>query len=466
MSSQVVRVEQFRKGSLNNIGREANDPYRGKIKHRNEDIDQSRNHLNEYFLMPNKSLYGEFKEISKDMNIVNSEKLKKNAIAFEGMIITSDQEFFKSLGWVPGEPTPEKVQDFFKQAYAFALAEIGFKGSDENILSAVVHYDEKTPHLQLYYVPVVDSWKEKVYQRDENGKIMTTGDRTPIPARDEKGKMIYNHVKDSVDRRINRSEFWKNKGGQTSYSRMQDRFQEQIGQSWGLDRGEVGSTREHTTKQRWQKQQLDEELERIKQENERLKAKNAELTILVSKAEQTISEHKQAYDELLDAGAEEYQKFQKLKAENEALSVEIKKLKTEKGNLGLAKLTLEGEIKEKTETLSQKDQDIEKKTETLNQLETDLQNSKNSLEEAQIKLKTAKTELEPLELKNKALEDEKAKLTADIAGMKNYKQARQRMMEYLQSVSDLVTGNHYEAEVNEGIRRIDEFENQYGDQEQ
>lgn len=37
-------------------------------------------------------MYAEFKKVSKDLNISNAENLKKNATAFEGMVITSDKE--------------------------------------------------------------------------------------------------------------------------------------------------------------------------------------------------------------------------------------------------------------------------------------------------------------------------------------------------------------------------------------
>lgn len=424
MSSQVVRVEQFRKGSLNNIGREANDPHRGKIKHRNEDIDQSRNHLNEYFLMPKKSLYGEFKEISEDMNIVNSEKLKKNAIAFEGMIITSDQEFFKSLGWVPGEPTPEKVQDFFKQAYAFALAEIGFKGSDENILSAVVHYDETTPHLQLYYVPVVDSWKEKVYQRDENGKIMTTGDRTPIPARDEKGKMIYNHVKDSADRRINRSEFWKNKGGQTSYSRMQDRFQELVGKNFGLDRGEIGSTREHTTKAKWEMQKMDQslkfgkklvreermELDQLRADNQTLKSENQRMSGEIEILNTEFDKGAEKYKVLLSRGNTLYQEQEQLKAENSRLMAQNKQInsqieqKISEANKIIDQANrLESEIDGRKLLISQLAEQVLENSDKLNKVKTELSDAQNIVSEALKQEKLAQFRLEHLKADEKRL---------------------------------------------------------------
>lgn len=277
MSSQVVRVERFTKGSLSAIGKEVERDEKDLFENRNEDIDRNRTHLNEFFKLTNNGMYNEWKETCERLNIVNANKLKKNVTAFEGMVITSDRAFFESLGWSPGKDPTVEMNDFFNQAYEFACREIGFRGTDENILSAAIHYDETTPHLQLYYIPIVDSWKEKVYEKDENEKVKKSPTGSPIQARDEKGKIIYHRVTNSLDRRLNRSEFWQNKGGINSYTRMQDRFQELVGKNFGLDRGEIGSTREHTTKAKWEMQKLGQELDQLQAENSHLKTENSQL---------------------------------------------------------------------------------------------------------------------------------------------------------------------------------------------
>lgn len=260
MSNQVVRVQSFSKGSLGAIGKEVERDEKDLLENRNEDIDKSRTHLNEFYKHTQNGMYGEWKDICKNLNVTNADNLKKNATAFEGMVITSDKAFFEKLGYVPGQEPPEKVKEFFDKSYEFAKQEIGFKGTDKNILSACVHYDETTPHLQLYYVPVVDEWKEKVLQKDENGKVLKNANGSPIQARDDNGKLQWKTVKDSEERKLSRDSFWKNKGGNKSYTQMQDRYYEQISKEYGLDRGEKGSTKEHTTKAQWQVKELDKEL--------------------------------------------------------------------------------------------------------------------------------------------------------------------------------------------------------------
>ena len=66
-------------------------------------------------------------------------KETKKSTAFEGIIITSDKEFFQRLGYIAGEDPPPEVMRFFNRAYNFILREIGYHGTDQNIISAVIH---------------------------------------------------------------------------------------------------------------------------------------------------------------------------------------------------------------------------------------------------------------------------------------------------------------------------------------
>ncbi len=254
ISYQVVRIEQFNKGSLGKIGGETE---RTSKHHRNEDIDSERTPLNLYFKKSDGGLTAQWKKTMNELNATFREK--KKSVAFEGMIITSDTEFFERLGWKKGEDTPYAVMEFFNRCYEFALQTIGYKGTDKNILSAVIHVDEKTPHLQLYYIPVVDTAKKKVYEKGADGKVLRNEKGSPVQKKDEHGKSVYEYV--SLEQpKLCSSDFWGERGGQLSYGNLQDSFHEQIGVHYGLDRGEVGSNKKHTTKYQWQKQKQEAEL--------------------------------------------------------------------------------------------------------------------------------------------------------------------------------------------------------------
>ena len=181
------------------------------------------------------------------------------------MIITSDKSFFEKLGYIQGQPPPQKVIDFFNRSYGFVLRQIGYHGTDENILSAVVHLDETTPHLQLYYIPLVDTGKKKVYAKAPDGKVLRNEKGSPIQAKDSHGKSIYEEVK-LPHPKVCSSDFWEQRGGQLSFGNLQDDFYDEISIRYGLGRGEIGSNKKHTTKYEWEKQRQEKELQALKEE--------------------------------------------------------------------------------------------------------------------------------------------------------------------------------------------------------
>lgn len=63
-------------------------------------------------------------------------------------LITASPEFMNSL-------PPEEQKAYFETALAFLSERVG----KQNILSAVVHMDEKTPHMHLCFVPITPEGK-------------------------------------------------------------------------------------------------------------------------------------------------------------------------------------------------------------------------------------------------------------------------------------------------------------------
>ena len=70
-------------------------------------------------------------------------KARKDSVRMVETLITASPEFF--AGKKPGE-----VREFFEHALEFLKT----KQSEETIVSAVVHVDEKTPHMHLCFVPI------------------------------------------------------------------------------------------------------------------------------------------------------------------------------------------------------------------------------------------------------------------------------------------------------------------------
>lgn len=250
-------MQKFTKGSLGKIGGESERTSNG---HRNEDIDSERTPLNYYFKKSDGGFASTWKSILNELNATFKET--KKSTAFEGIIVTSDKAFFQRLGYVAGDEPPPEVMRFFNRAYNFILREIGYHGTDQNIISAVIHFDETTPHLQLYYLPIIDKGKKKVYAKGVDGKVLRNEKGSPIQAKDEHGRAIY-ELNELEQPKVCSSDFWEQRGGQLSFGNLQDAFYDEVSIRYGLERGEVGSNKKHTTKYEWQKQQQEAELAKI-----------------------------------------------------------------------------------------------------------------------------------------------------------------------------------------------------------
>ena len=145
---------------------------------------------------------------------------------------------------------------------------------EENILLAQIHYDEDTPHLQAYFMPIVNLVKRKCYEKDNNGNVIKEevlkkdGTKSLVPKllRDDKGKIIYEDVKGLF---LNCDQFWKDKGGKLSYSKMQDEFNKFITEKgFNLYRGDIGSNKENQTKLDYDIAEKKAELEELNKEKE------------------------------------------------------------------------------------------------------------------------------------------------------------------------------------------------------
>ena len=324
ISYQVLRIEKFSKGDLGKIGAETERTAR---RHRNEDIDSERTPLNYYFKKSEDGLNAQWKQTMQGLNATFKET--KKAVAFEGVIITSDKTFFEERGYVPSEPLPLELQKFFADSYAFLKRQIGYRGGDQNILSAAVHLDETTPHLQLYYIPVVDEGRKKVYAKGADGKVLRNEKGSPVQEKDKNGRSLYERTQ-LEQPKVCSSEFWEQRGAQGSFGNLQDEFHEQVARYYGLERGEVGSSKKHTTKYQWQKQQQEQELAekaaaltqktaQIEEADKVLQDKNSNITAAEKRLAQTqfradLAEGRQAHAE---------REAQRLERERERLTREV-----------------------------------------------------------------------------------------------------------------------------------------------
>ena len=187
MSYAIVRNEKLTKSQA--IGICVHNDRKAK-NHSNKEIDISKSVLNYYFKKNESSYTKEFDKLKKKYNLQG--QIRSNSIIMCEMIFTSDKEFFDTIGM-------EETKRYFEESYKFIC---NYKNlGEKNIISAVVHFDETTPHMHLIYIPVI-------HTKDKDG-----------------------HEIDKVCCR----DFWK---GRDSYRQLQNAFFEYItSKGFELERG-------------------------------------------------------------------------------------------------------------------------------------------------------------------------------------------------------------------------------------
>jgi Plasmid recombination enzyme. len=84
--------------------------------------------------------------------------VRKDAVLVNEWIITSDKDFFEQLDEAETRKYFETAKQYFADNYG-----------DENIRYAVVHMDEKTPHMHMGIVPFDDNKKlsaKRIFNRE------------------------------------------------------------------------------------------------------------------------------------------------------------------------------------------------------------------------------------------------------------------------------------------------------------
>ncbi|MCB2309459.1 plasmid recombination protein [Clostridium estertheticum] len=140
MSYLICHVQKFK---ANDVKGTQIHNQRESVNSKNKDINEDRTILN-YDLHNEKHInYNhKIKEIIKDGYSVNK-GIRKDAVVMTSTLITSDNEYFKKLHH-------EDQEKFFKHTYEFLKDKYG----EKNIVSAIVHLDETTPHMHLCSVPL------------------------------------------------------------------------------------------------------------------------------------------------------------------------------------------------------------------------------------------------------------------------------------------------------------------------
>jgi len=197
MSYAIIRNEKYTKDQINQL---CPHNERFKKKYSNKNIDLSKTSQNYHLKKPIENTY--VKEFNRlvDKNKLYISRKRPDMIYGCEMIITSDSTFFDKIG-------QEETKRYFKECYKFVSQYQNL--GEENIMSAVVHMDEETPHMHLVFIPVVDG-------------------------KNKQGEKC---------RKVSSKEFWKGKG---SYKKLQDEFYEYVtSKGFDLERGKLNEENPH-----------------------------------------------------------------------------------------------------------------------------------------------------------------------------------------------------------------------------
>ena len=221
---------------------------REKDRYSNVDIVPERTALNVHFKSPTDDYVKMFEQMEQD-KIISTRGLKPDAVKYGELVFDVNSTYFYNHGGY----------EFAKQFYADAYkAAVEIVGSEQYILSAVMHADERNRamsealgedvyhyHLHVVYIPVVEKqilWSKRCKDESLRGTVKETITQVSRskkweskPVLDENGNPMLN----AKGKKILKS----------SYSVLQDdffNFMRDAGYT-DVERGERGSTEEHLT---------------------------------------------------------------------------------------------------------------------------------------------------------------------------------------------------------------------------
>lgn len=120
--------------------RYAHNERKKEVYKSNPDINHTAKDDNYHLVAPQQTYR---REITRMITEAGCKK-RSNSVVMVEALITATPDFIRPL-------RPEEQYEFFERALKFVGSRVGRK----NIISAVVHMDEKTPHMHLSFCPIV-----------------------------------------------------------------------------------------------------------------------------------------------------------------------------------------------------------------------------------------------------------------------------------------------------------------------
>ena len=135
----ILRFAKYKGPEISKI--EAHNERTKKEYKSNPDVDQSRSKDNVHLITPERKYRAESDRQIKAAGC----RIRSYSVRLVEAMFTATPEFFKGK-------TQEEIRAFFQEALEFLTAH----QAKETIISAVIHMDEKTPHMHLSFVPLTE----------------------------------------------------------------------------------------------------------------------------------------------------------------------------------------------------------------------------------------------------------------------------------------------------------------------
>lgn len=135
----IMRIE---KRKISSVGRICKHHERLKSEYKsNPDIDTVQSAFNYHIIEPKKK----YRDVVLERIEEVGAKRRKDSVVMQDCLVTASRD------WLISKSNEEQAEYFY---YAYQFFEDNFK--KENIISAVVHMDEATPHMHLCFVPITE----------------------------------------------------------------------------------------------------------------------------------------------------------------------------------------------------------------------------------------------------------------------------------------------------------------------
>lgn len=143
MPYAILRFQKRKAGSV--AACERHNERKKEAYKSNPDIDMERSKENYHLVAPPRYTYK--KEINRMTGAAGC-RVRRDSVMLVETLITASPEFMHSL-------PPAEQRAYFAAALDFISERVG----KQNIISAVVHMDETTPHMHLCFVPITKEGK-------------------------------------------------------------------------------------------------------------------------------------------------------------------------------------------------------------------------------------------------------------------------------------------------------------------